>query len=225
MAESGQARAAADPQDGFAADAGDAGANGREPEGRDHETEELSATVGANLKRIRVRNGLSLERLARVAGVSRAMISQIELGRSVPTIGLLWKLARALGVPFAALISADGAGGTVVLRAASAKLLTSAGGSFTSRALFPFDSERRVEFYRLELAPRSEEAAGAHAPGTHENIVVASGAVEIEVAGARHVLRTDDAIVFEADVPHVYRNRGDSTAIMYLVMSYAEAVG
>ncbi len=134
--------------------------------GKDHETEELSATVGANLKRIRVRQGLSLERLAKISGVSQAMIGQIELGRSVPTIGLLWKLARALAVPFAALITSSGSGGTVVLRARCAKVLTSADRTFTSRALFPCDSERRVEFYKLELAARSEEVAVPHAPGT-----------------------------------------------------------
>jgi transcriptional regulator with XRE-family HTH domain len=224
MADSGHATAHA------AAAADEAGAVRPPPaspvdDGKDHETEELSATVGANLKRIRVRQGFSLERLAKLAGVSRAMISQIELGRSVPTIGLLWKLARALGVPFAALISASGSGGTVLLRAAKAKTLTSADGSFTSRALFPFDTERRVEFYKLGLAPHAEEVATPHAPGTHENIIVAAGAVEIDVAGARHALQTDDAIVFEADVPHTYRNRGDVPATMYLVMTYVEAVG
>jgi transcriptional regulator with XRE-family HTH domain len=193
--------------------------------GKDAGTEEFSATVGHNLKRIRVRQGLSLERLAKVAGVSRAMISQIELGRSVPTIGLLWKLARALSVPFAALISDNATTGTVVLPGTKAKTLTSADGSFTSRALFPFDSERRSEFYKLQLAPRSEEIAVPHAPGTTENIIVAAGSVEIDVAGRRHVLHADDAILFEADVPHTYRNRGDVPVVMYLVMMYVEAVG
>jgi len=31
--------------------------------------------------------------------------------------------------------------------------------------------------------------------------------------------------VFEADVPHRYRNSGDHEALMYLVMTYAETVG
>jgi quercetin dioxygenase-like cupin family protein len=45
------------------------------------------------------------------------------------------------------------------------------------------------------------------------------------VAGRRHTLQTDDAILFEADVPHAYRNRGDVPAVMYLVMSYVAAIG
>jgi quercetin dioxygenase-like cupin family protein len=113
----------------------------------------------------------------------------------------------------------------VVLRGESAKTLTSHDASFSSRALFPFDEPRRVEFYELRLAARSEEHADAHAPGTVENLVVSQGAVEIEVEGARQQLGQGDAIVFEADSPHVYRNPGDAEALMYLVMTYAETVG
>src|SRR2546425_7373832 len=65
---------------------------------------DLTAAVGANLRRLRTRRGLSLERLAHASGVSRAMLSQIELGRSTPTLRTLWKIAYALNKPFSALI-------------------------------------------------------------------------------------------------------------------------
>ena len=42
--------------------------------------------VGANLRRLRVRRGLSLEKLSKLSNVSRAMLGQIELGQSAPTI-------------------------------------------------------------------------------------------------------------------------------------------
>jgi transcriptional regulator with XRE-family HTH domain len=185
---------------------------------------DLAPVVGANLRRLRVKRGLSLEKLSRVSGVSRAMLGQIELGQSAPTINVLWKISTALGVPFSGLIGQRQAGGVVVLRSDSAKTLTSHDGSFSSRALFPFDEPRRVEFYELKLAARGEERE-PHAPGTTENLVVARGAVEIEVEGARQLLGQGDAMVFEADAPHVYRNVGDGEALMYLVMTYADTVG
>jgi quercetin dioxygenase-like cupin family protein len=153
------------------------------------------------------------------------MLGQIELGQSAPTINVLWKISSALGVPFSALITARGAPGPHVLRAEQAKHLTSHDGAFSSRALFPFDEPRRVEFYELRLAPGGAEKADAHNPGTTENLVVAAGAVEIEVAGRKELLGPGDAIVFEADVPHVYRNRADRETVMYLVMTYADTVG
>jgi transcriptional regulator with XRE-family HTH domain len=186
---------------------------------------DLAPVVGANLRKLRVRRGLSLERLSRQSGVSRAMLGQIELGQSAPTINVLWKISTALGVPFSALISSRASGGVSVLRAEQAKQLTSHDGAFSSRALFPFDEPRRVEFYELRLAPRGVENADPHAPGTVENLVVSRGSVEIEVGGALHALGAGDAIVFEADAPHTYRNPGEAEAVMYLVMTYADTVG
>ncbi|HEU4733688.1 MAG TPA: helix-turn-helix domain-containing protein [Kofleriaceae bacterium] len=189
------------------------------------EATDLAPVVGSNLRRLRTRRGLSLERLAQISGVSRAMLGQIELGQSAPTINVLWKIARALEVTFSALISARTQSGALVLRSAESKILTSKDRSFSSRALFPFDEPRRVEFYELRLAAMSTEEADAHPPGTSENLVVTAGTVEIDVAGDTHRLETGDSILFEADTPHAYRNPGRVEAVMYLVMTYAEEIG
>lgn len=187
---------------------------------------ELPQILGRNLRRLRTRQGHSLERLAKLSGVSRAMLGQIETGRSAPSISLLWKITIALGVPFATLLDSQKVQGTVVLRRQHAKILTSVDGKFTSRALFPFDAERKVEFYELRFAAGHTENAEAHAPGTIENIILAKGQLEIQAGQeAPHHLSEGDAILFEADVPHSYRNPGDSEAMAYLVMTYVEAVG
>src|SRR5262249_15510426 len=189
------------------------------------ESADLAPVVGANLRRLRTRRGLSLERLAQISGVSRAMLGQIELGQSAPTINVLWKIARALEVTFSALISARTQSGALVLRAAESKILTSKDRSFSSRALFPFDEPRRVEFYELRLSAGSVEDADAHPPGTSENLVVTAGSPEIDVAGDTHRLEAGDSILFEADTPHAYRNPGKIETVMYLVMTYAEEIG
>ena len=186
---------------------------------------DLTPIVGENLRRLRTQRGLSLEKLAQQSGVSRAMLGQIELGQSAPTINVLWKIASGLGVTFSALITAQQRAGTLVLRAQQARLLTSSDRKFTSRALFPVNEPRRVEFYELRLSPGGVEHAEAHAAGTIENLVVAAGAVEIEAAGHRHSLDEGDAIMFEADAPHVYRNRARGESVLYLVMTYADTVG
>jgi transcriptional regulator with XRE-family HTH domain len=187
---------------------------------------DLTSLVGQNLRHLRVRRGLSLERLAVASGVSRAMLSQIELGQSTPTINVLWKVASALDLPFSALLGERGASGAPrVLRADAAKLLSSRDGTFTSRALFPFDEPRHVEFYELRVAPRGVERAEAHAPGTVENLVVSAGSLEVEVDGEAHVLGAGDAMTFRADAPHAYRNPSGAPATAYLVMIYAEQLG
>src|SRR5882672_7268595 len=140
------------------------------PKKRSHEeahpeaSPDMAPIVGRNLKRLRTKAALSLEKLSKASGVSRAMLGQVELGQSAPTINVLWKIARALGVPFSALITSSGSPGTTVLRSVDSKQLTSHDGKFRSRALFPFDEPRRVEFYELRLAQGGVEQAHPHPP-------------------------------------------------------------
>jgi transcriptional regulator with XRE-family HTH domain len=191
----------------------------------DSASPDLVPILGANLRRLRSKRGLSLERLAKLSTVSRAMLSQVELGYSAPTINVIWRIANALGVPFSALLTAPDTATTRVLRGTEAKRLTSHDGAFSSRALFPFDSSRRTEFYELQLQAKGVEQAPAHAPGTSENLVVTQGSVTIKVGPEVVRLATGDAVLFTADVPHTYENPSDELAVMYLVMTYTHDVG
>lgn len=56
------------------------------------------------LKRLRTARKLSRYALARRAGISRVYVTKLEEGRSDPTVGMLAKLAKALGVPVTELL-------------------------------------------------------------------------------------------------------------------------
>lgn len=183
---------------------------------------ELKRRVGENLELLRRQRGLSLERLAARAGVSRAMLGQIEAGDSAPTIAVLWKIARGLGVRFADLLGDEPEQALVILPRSAAKALRSQDGQFESRALFPFDRERRAEFYELRLKVGCVEQAEPHAEGTYENLVVQQGCLRLTVGDRAPVdLAAGDAAYFRADAPHAYANPGDVEAVVYLVMTYA----
>lgn len=187
--------------------------------------EELAGIIGRNLRKIRTRRGLTLEKLAKLASVSRGMLSQIEQGKSVPTILLLWKVAKALDVPFSALHAGNDTTGSMLMPLSSAKFLSSQDGKFISRALFPINNDKHeVEFYELELKPGAFENAVPHAEGTLENLVVGEGEIEITVDHQKHRLKKRDAIIFSADVPHSYRNTSQTnSAFIYLVIIYSKS--
>lgn len=184
--------------------------------------ENLTGVVADNVKRLRSDMDLSLDKLAGLSGVSKAMLSQIEQARSAPSINVLWKIARALDVPFAALISKRTDTQLAVVRKAEMKVLSSNKGNFTSKALCPLDIPRRVEFYELTIKAGTTERAVAHPPGTAENIVIAEGELEIETSGQKTLLKEGDSIYFVADSPHVYRATGARDTRAFLVMTYAE---
>lgn len=188
--------------------------------GEQESVPELEA-VGANIGELRKQRGYSLDVLAGLSGVGRQTLGQIELGRTVPSVATLWKIAKAFEVPFSTLLAKQGTFATRILRQATAKRLVSTDGRFASRALFPFDQKDSFEFYELWLAGHGREEAEAHAPGTRENLVVISGRLVLEIGKERHELGKGDAIVFVADVPHAYVNPSSEECWMNLVMTYA----
>jgi rhodanese-related sulfurtransferase/transcriptional regulator with XRE-family HTH domain len=181
----------------------------------------LDAVVGANLRELRTQRQLSLDTLARLTGLSRTLLGQIELGKAAPSVSVVWRIARAFDVPFSALLVTSERVETSILRRAQAKRLVSPDGRFSSRALFSPGEKTDVEFYELYLAAHSREDALPHQPGTRENLIVTAGRLELEVSGERFELGKGDAILFTADVPHSYANPGHEECWMYLVMTYA----
>jgi transcriptional regulator with XRE-family HTH domain len=180
---------------------------------------QLGRRVAENLRQRRKARGLSLDDLARASGVSRAALSQIETCKSNPTVGVLWKIAVGLGVPISELIGAPRSG-AVVLRRQDAQLLRSSDGKFESRPLAPAGASPLVELYELRLAARSVHASEAHAPGTHELIVVLSGQLRMRVHDENYELGAGDSIAFAADRPHAYENPSGSEARYHNIIVY-----
>ena len=66
---------------------------------RDHQGDDpIARRISQNLRRLRDKRKVSLEVLAQASGVRRAMIAQIEAGRSFPSVKVLCKVAGALNV-------------------------------------------------------------------------------------------------------------------------------
>lgn len=64
------------------------------------------AIIGWNLRRLRVAQGLSQERLALAAGIDRAYVGRVERGSENVTVDTLAAMARVLAVPVADLFVA-----------------------------------------------------------------------------------------------------------------------
>src|SRR5579862_8827639 len=120
--------------------------------------------LGQRIRSLRLASGLTLEAVATAAGVSRSLISQVERGRSSPSISTLRRIAAALRVPVASFFPGDGedsAGATdrfgrrLVVRGHQRKSLRGPGGSGVSYSLLTPDLNRNIEFLWIEYSPGS----------------------------------------------------------------------
>jgi transcriptional regulator with XRE-family HTH domain len=181
----------------------------------------LATIIARNLKRLRFRARLTQAALAEQAGLDAAHIERLEAGSADASIALLWRVAGALEVPFAALIADQAARGVVVLRRDRTEAIASADGFFSSRPLTPFDASSLTEFYEVRISAGHVHLSEAHAAGTSETLVVTKGVLEVTVGREEaYRLETGDSMVFQAGLPHAYANPGTETAGFHLVVQY-----
>jgi transcriptional regulator with XRE-family HTH domain len=185
---------------------------------RAHEEGPIAQTIGKVLHDLRKQRGFSLNDLARLSGVSRSMLSQMETGRSTPSVAVLCKIARTFAVPVTAFLGAEETEHPALLSAEQTPLRVSADGKCAWRSLMATQQERKIEFYEITLQAGGIEKVASRPPGTKAILAVSAGYLLVALGGLRHRLDEGDVFEFPASVAHSYINPGHDQALLYLVL-------
>jgi transcriptional regulator with XRE-family HTH domain len=172
------------------------------------------------LRELRKQRELSLNDLAQLSGVSRSMLSQMETGRSIPSVVVLCKIARTFDVPVTVFLKSEASEQPSFLSAEETPLRISADGKCAWRSLMPEAQERKTEFYELTLRGGAIEKVAPYPQGVRANLAVCTGSLFVVLGGKRHRLTAGDAFEFSASLPHAYINAGNTEALAYLVLRH-----
>ena len=183
--------------------------------------DKLNLVIAESLKSLRADKKLSLDSVAKLSGVSKSMLGQIERGEVNPTVSTLWKIANGLKISFTQLMSRPEADIEIVAKSEIQPLVED-DGKVRNFPVFPFDSARRFEMYSVELDGGGYLVAEAHPQGTQEFVTVFSGGVTINVNGKDFVVTTGNSMRFKADSPHAYKNFGDAICSLSMVIYYPQ---
>ena len=181
----------------------------------------ILALLPARLKNARTAQGLSLDALARLSGVSRSMVSQIERGESSPTISTLWNLTRALGIDVAALFEDESEDRIEVMRADAVPVIDSMGEGCRIRILSAPEDAGTHELYEIRLNDGGALVSEAHGRGAREQVTVVGGSVEIRAGDLSARLEKGDTARYAADQPHAIRAAGSQGAKVILLVTGA----
>ena len=177
----------------------------------------MNMIVAKNIKRLREENKLSMDELVRLSGVSKSMLAQFERGDGNPTISTLWKISNGMKVPFDALTVRPKSPYEIVKTAEIQPLLED-GGKVRNYSLFPDNENRRFAVYYLELEEGSYWESEPHLRGTTEFITIFTGKIEILADGQSFIVEKGESIRFRADTIHSYKNIGNETAILHMIL-------
>ena len=179
--------------------------------------EEITWRIGEHLKEIRNMKRLTLDEAAKITGVSKPMLGQIERGLSSPTINTLWKISAGLKVPLSFFYKQQEAEFQVA-KAEDQKSISEEIEGIRLCPLFPFDPVRNVEVFYMELESGVKHISEPHARGLEEYVLVVRGRLKVFVNDREIMLGTKQAMQFRADVSHGYQNCSDQGCAFYNVV-------
>jgi transcriptional regulator with XRE-family HTH domain len=179
-----------------------------------------SGRLGERVRELRRRRELTLDGLAGISGVSRAMISKLERGEKNPTLIVAAKLAEGLGVTLSRLAGMEEHREVIIVPRERRMVMRHPETGFERQLLSPNSVGLGIEFIRNTIPEGSTSGEfPPHRKGVEEQIVVERGTLKATLAGEEYLLREGDAMYFESDVPHRFDNAGKQECSYYLVIS------
>jgi XRE family transcriptional regulator, regulator of sulfur utilization len=182
------------------------------------EAEVPELRIGSRLKAARQRLGMSLRAFAEKTGFSASFISQVELDQASPSLASLAKLAHALGIRLATLLSeGEPAVAAPVIRARERQAVRSQWSRASVCSLLPPGADDRLAVMLVELEPGGQSGNPGTAIVGRELAFCVKGVVILKVGDAEHRLAAGDSVYYDATPGPRWSNPGRHRCEVLLV--------
>lgn len=176
------------------------------------------AELGKRIKRIRESKHLTLKNIEAAASISATHVSEIERGKTSPTLGVLVRISRALGKDPAYFIEEQELGDISLVTAENRIQESLKGGAGTIERLTSSIPGGRLQACVITLEEAKTHRGEMHTHHGNEAALVVSGRFLFKVGGDEFELGEGDSIYYDALEPHSYKNAsGDRKASMLWV--------
>jgi transcriptional regulator with XRE-family HTH domain len=177
--------------------------------------------LAQRIREIRKRRNLTLEQLAEGAELTPSLLSRIENFRATPSLAALGRIAAALGVTMAELMTGVDERRRLVIVPRSERQVVerdSPRSSIVYHALAATRHAKLMEPLLLDVPPGEPRKEALPHEG-EEFLMVVEGTVELEYGKERHVLQKGDCAYLDAAEPHRLINPGRKKASVLSVLS------
>ncbi len=180
--------------------------------------------VGRRIKQKRLDKRMTLQELADKSGVSKGLVSQVENGRTIPSLPVMLGIIQSLEIEVSAFFEG--------LSLLEPTILVNKRKDYT-----PFEKEEAkgfqysrmmmrnlpastIDFALLELTTDSyrEEVT----TDAYEFIYIIKGQTEYRVNGQTLILEEGDSIFFDGRLPHVPKNTSEASCLLLVLYFFAQ---
>ena len=171
-------------------------------------TLEFVTRLGGQLRARRQEAGLTVQQLADRSGVSRRMLTQIELGQANPSLVTVDKVARALDTDFASLARGQAAAPLVVNTPGTVPGVWSSEAGSRAALQVATTQQPAAELWDWTLQPGDAYHAEPDPPGSEELFLVLAGTLTVAVEDLDPVtLGAGSSARLASDRRYAYENR------------------
>lgn len=166
----------------------------------------LERYLGATIRELRQRHGLTIAQVSEQANISRGMLSKIENAQTSTGLDVLNRIANALGVSMSTLFrgfDVPEGGAQLVKKGDGMEVVRKGTRRGHTYHLLAYDQgpKKRFEPFLITMDDESETFPVFEHQGT-EFIHMLKGVIEYRHGQQTYILHPGDTITFQASVPH-----------------------
>ncbi len=185
---------------------------------------EHNMTIGGKIKDLRVKRDLSIEEVSQKAGLSAALISDIEEHAVSPPLGYIVSLAEVLRVTVGELFGDSADSPFCIVRSDGRKAVSRFGSTDGKLGGYGYESlgykkqNRQMEPFLVTLKAAEPLSLEPNQHVGEEFIFVLEGQVEVKLADHIDILNPGDSVYYDSTLPHVVSCHGAVPATILAVI-------
>ena len=186
--------------------------------------DEAKESPGDRIRRVRQERGLTIKDLGSRTGIDTADLESMESGETIPALGQLVRLGRALDMKMGYFVSPGIEKLITVVRKDERQPISRYGETksiehgYFYESLAPEKADRLMEPFIVTLVPTDKEEFSAHSG--QEFLYVLEGEMKVQVGDRVEFLKPGDATYYDSNQPHLVRCAG-ATVTKVLAVLYA----
>ncbi|MBF0369263.1 MAG: helix-turn-helix transcriptional regulator [Magnetococcales bacterium] len=170
----------------------------------------LTNLVGTRIRAVRAQKKLTQQHLADLAGVPRATLATVERDDANPSLAVVFKIAKALGIGIDELVE-EARQRIQLIPAGEMRIVESADRAYRAVTVSPARSFHITQMV-FHLKGHASYEGKPHPPGSEEYLHLLKGEVVLELGGEALHLKGGDSARFHGNIRHFYRNPVESEA-------------
>jgi len=174
--------------------------------------------IGGKIRELREKNGLSVKEFASLVPCTPSFISQIERGKSSPSVSTLKNIANALKVNMVDFFSAPVDDGEVVLPVNQRVHLKLPHWDAHMESLTHVAVGKKMQVFYTTIRP----GGGSKGLFTHKGDefgLVLKGRLELVLKDKVYMVEENETVYFSSEIPHGWTNRGNEDAVVIWVIT------